>query len=297
MPIVYVHGVAVRNKEGQTLLSRNNSALDHLLQSVNWRSVQTHLRKFIAPVISTDPEKVSIVEAYWGDLGARLAWNGASFTPDEPSGAKATRGAMTLSSMRSRLVADIRIPVDQLIARFMGDVFCYLNTRGNAENPGAIPQRVLDKLLDAQKITDRTREPLIVVTNSMGCEIVSDIVTYFIPRIPLYRHIKIDYWCAVASQIGLFEELKLFLNSTPDYGADKGNRVPFPEQSNLGVWWNVWDNNDVISYSVANIIEGVDDTPFSVGQPLVSEHIGYLQEERFYKTLADRVKKAFPALR
>jgi hypothetical protein len=95
-----------------------------------------------------------------------------------------------------------------------------------------------------------------------------------------------------ASQVGLFEELKLFLCSSDEYGRDKNNRVPFPGRNHLGTWWNVWDVNDMISYSVAEIIEGVDDTPFRVGEPLFKKHLGYLQEERFYTLFAERITKA-----
>ena len=198
-------------------------------------------------------------------------------------------------STRNRMLAELRHPLNIMVARFFGDVFCYLNGRGNAESPGLIPLRVLDKLKAADEARRESGEPLIVLSNSMGCSIFYDVVTYFLPRIPQYSGIRIDYWCSVASQVGLFEELKLFLVSSDAYGKDKGNKVPFPDSKNLGVWWNVWDVDDLISYSARDIFEGVDDTPFSVGEVLLKEHVGYLQHEAFYTTFAARVRQAFKA--
>jgi hypothetical protein len=294
MPIVYVHGVAERDQRGEVVDSTGNVVLDRLLQTVKWSTVETNLRRFIAPKLSTSPDTVSLFEAYWGDLAARLAWDGLSFNPANSVEAEELLSFPGASQLRSWFISDFRLPVSQLIARFIGDVFCYLSKRGDAERPGAIPLRVLTKLLEAQATSDRTGEPLIVLTNSMGCEIMYDIITHFLPNVPEYSHIKVDYWCAVASQVGLFEELKLFLCSSEQYGKSKNNRVPFPDRRHLGIWWNVWDLDDLISYSVAEIIEGVDDTPFRVGQPLLTDHVGYLQEDRFYKMFADRVRNAFP---
>jgi hypothetical protein len=293
MPIVYVHGVAVRNHDGQAPEESGNVLLDHLLQNITWSTVQKKIRRYIAPELSSDPESVSIAEAYWGDLGAKLAWNGSSFTSNKPEKFLPAPGGPALASIRSLFVGDIRAPIDQLVARFMGDVFCYLSNRGNFENPGPIPLRVLTKLSEAQQIKERTGEPIIAVTNSLGCEIMYDIVTHFLPKMPEYNKIKVDYWCGVASQVGLFEELKLFICSSSQYGADHVAMVPFPDRNHLGVWWNVWDSNDLISYSVKGIIDGVDDTPYEVGQPMMQEHIGYLLQDRFYKVLAGRIRTAF----
>jgi hypothetical protein len=291
MPIIYVHGVAVRDNEGKALESAGNQLLDRLLEAITWEVVEPKLRRFIAPEISPAPENVSLVHAYWGDLAATLAWGGASCMPaipDKPA------HLSPFFSARTHLLADLRQPLNLIGARFFGDVFVYLNGRGDSAHPGPIPQRMLDILETADASRRESGEPLIVLTNSMGCEIVYDIVTHFLPRIPRYSGIRIDYWCSVASQIGLFEELKLFLASSDAYGTDKGNRVPFPDGKNLGVWWNVWDVDDVISYSVRDIIEGVDDTPFRVGEMLLKEHVGYLQQESFYTVFAERVRVAFP---
>lgn len=61
-------------------------------------------------------------------------------------------------------------------------------------------------------IKQRKNEPLIVLTHSMEGQIVYDLVTHFLPR--LNRICGIDSWYATASQVDLFEEMKLFLESS-----------------------------------------------------------------------------------
>jgi hypothetical protein len=301
MPIVYVHGVAVRDHQGKDL--DGGGLIDRLLQNITWETIEPRLRQFIAPEIASDPSQVVLLHAYWGDLAGRLAWDGASCLPDVPD---PKSHVLPLRRSRSHLLADLRRPLNQLVAQFFGDIVSYLNFRGDAANPGPIPLRILDTLATAQQTKELTGEPIIVVTNSMGGQIMYDIVTYFLPalcatlpqsgadpRLGKYSGIRVDFWCSVAAQVGLFEELKLFLASQPAYSKEHGNRVPFPDQQYLGTWWNVWDVADVISYGVHDIIEGVDDTPFDVGKPLLQEHIGYLQQESFYTLFAERVRQAF----
>lgn len=67
MPIIFVHGVTTR---------------DHKREHVElWRQTERLLRRHIAPVISRDPEYVDIISAYWGDIGVKFAWGGASLPP------------------------------------------------------------------------------------------------------------------------------------------------------------------------------------------------------------------------
>jgi len=288
MPIIYIHGVAVRDQQGQVIESMGNKLLERLLENIAWETVEGHLRQFIAPEIASDASGVKILHAYWGDLAARLAWDGASCLPEE----NVQFPKINPFAARSHFLADLRQPLNQLGARFFGDIFCYLNNRGDSITPGPIPQRVLDALAKAQKVKEESGEPIIVLTNSMGGQIMYDIVTYFLPKAPQYAGIHVDFWCSVASQIGLFEEMKLFLVSTSEYSRAHGNRVPFPDRKHLGAWWNVWDVDDIISYSVRDIIDGVDDTQFRVGQWLFKEHTGYLQEDSFYRLFADKIRQA-----
>ncbi len=182
-----------------------------------------------------------------------------------------------------------------MIARFFGDMFCYLNNCGSSENPGTITKRILETLVAAHEIIERNGEPLIVLSHSMGGQIEYDIVTHFLPKSPKYSNLKIDFWCSVASQVGLFEEMKLFIASSNLYSKQNGNKVPFPDKNYLGAWWNVWDMDDILSYSVSDIIEGVDDMSFRVGHWLINAHVGYLQEKSFYLLFAEHIKDSITA--
>lgn len=419
MPILYVHGVNTRSR-------------DHFL------AMEGFLRRYVAPAIAPDPEKVLIDDAFWGDCGVQFAWDGASrprsrllgqgaedarvsdlqgaltaaafgetlgrlpepaapfgasgglvagggsgqsgtptlrlhrLTPAELSdllasiisettapGAEQTRlilaadavaeeaatatalaDAATPAEELERLLervrdragapvpgalvgmgadgvwsrigdrlretidralglpayavsvaaAELRRPLNDLVSQFAGDVFVYLRERGQAGSPGPIPTRLLDKLAaaDADKRA-RHGEPLVVLTHSMGGQLVYDAVTHFLPETPEFSGIRVDFWCATASQVGFFEEAKLFLAS--DKAIRAPARVPFPA-AHLGVWWNVWDHNDVISFTAQGIIDGVRDESYDTGLSLASAHGGYLSRPSFFRRLAQRLAEA-----
>ena len=205
-----------------------------------------------------------------------------------------------------RAVAEFRRPLNDGVTLFLGDVFTYLNKRawddgigedtlppGQRKRPGNIPARVLADLTTAQQNQqNRGGEPLIVLTHSMGGQIVYDLVTYFLPGLPEDQNVRIDFWCATASQVALFEEMKLFLASSSDYSKLKGNRAPCPERRQLGGWWNVWDHNDFISYTARRVFEGVDDEPYTTGYSLWGAHSGYLQRPGFFRKFARKLEAA-----
>ena len=59
MPILYIHGVATRNRDG-------------------FLALQPYLQRLVAPAISADPDGVPIDDVFWGDVAATFAWDGAS---------------------------------------------------------------------------------------------------------------------------------------------------------------------------------------------------------------------------
>jgi hypothetical protein len=186
--------------------------------------------------------------------------------------------------------AEVRPVLNQLASQFMGDVFVYLAKRGQAGAPGVVPQILLDKLVELQAVKEaRGGEPLVVISHSMGGQLVYDVVSHFLPQTPALAHIKIDFWCAAASQVGFFEEGKLFINKDPSHKT--GNKVPFPS-NNLGTWWNVYDENDFLSFSAKDIHEGVDDAAYSSGMTLIKAHGGYLKRPSFFREMAAKIKAA-----
>jgi len=200
--------------------------------------------------------------------------------------------------LMTRAAAEVRSPINALVTSFIGDVFTYIRERGTSEHPGPIPQRALAALVDANckngavatAAKSDIREPLIVLTHSMGGQIMYDLVTHFLPSDPGYADVYIDFWCASASQIGFFEELKLFLASDESYSAKSGQRVPLPDKKHLGYWWNVWDHNDFISYSAKNVFDGVEDAAYNTGMFLIDAHGGYLVRPSFFRQFATKLK-------
>ncbi len=295
MPIIFVHGVAER--------------VSSTLYQTRWHTIKKMLRRFIAPAISHDPDGVTLLDAYWGDVGVQFAWNGASCPPSQVAslrthplaslaslgrkrdlwGEIGKRGISAPGFLLSRGLAMVRPDLNRQSAVFLGDAFRYFAARGSAEQPGTIPLRVLDVLAQAHTVQlQRPGEPLVVFSHSMGGQIIYDLVTHFLPRMPRYGDIHIDFWAATASQIGLFEEMKLFLVSDLAYGP--GNPVPFPDRRFLKAWWNMWDPHDFLSFTVKNIIDDVDDSFFDSGLPVNEAHFGFLQLPSFYSLLAQKLR-------
>lgn len=189
----------------------------------------------------------------------------------------------------SVFAAELRKPLNEAISLFIGDVFEYLKGRGDKRKPGEIQLRLLNKLKQAQTNAQQRNEPLIILSHSMGGQIVYDAITYFLPESNALSDLRIDFWCATASQVGFFEEAKLFLASKEEYRL--GNQVPFPRQ-NLKAWWNVWDHNDFLSFTVKDIIADVDDESYDSGMSLLAAHGGYLERPSFYRRLAEKVRIA-----
>jgi hypothetical protein len=190
----------------------------------------------------------------------------------------------------SVVVAELRRPLHELVSMFIGDVCQYLILRGTATQPGRIPGLLLDKLKSAAKNKQaREGESLVVLSHSMGGQIVYDTVTRYLPAGPDLAGIRIDFWCATASQVGFFEEAKFFIASSPQHKT--GEPVPFPG-GHLGVWWNVWDPNDILSFTARDIFLGVDDESYSSGMTMVNAHSGYLQRPSFYRRFAEKLRQA-----
>ena len=92
MPIVFVHGVAVRDPDDPQY-----AAAQRLTRGADWSVVETALREHVAPAVRPSaPERVALIRVYWGDLGAqpievadtspvslRGAEEPAALTPDE----------------------------------------------------------------------------------------------------------------------------------------------------------------------------------------------------------------------
>ncbi|WP_189068332.1 hypothetical protein [Deinococcus radiotolerans] len=356
MPVLFVHGVAVREEGDQGW-----EDLHRATQGVNWPGVQRLLREHVAPTLNPDaPERVHIERVYWGDLGAHFAqggqfraargrevapepdplaldadglgealerrlraahpvseWPGvirvawgvardervrallADLPPYERWGVLDAAAQARLPAPTRRLephlppgllrarrqnvkraMREVRRPLEAFVPLFLGDVLAYLSGRGTPERPGAIPQRVLAGLRAAHAARLHPAEPLVVLTHSMGGQLIFDALHAFLPTDPQGGTVRVDFWCACGSQVGAFHELGFTL-SGPQPDASAGGR--------LGYFWNVWAYSDLLSFRAQGIAPGAHDTAFPLSGLVRSDHLAYLQQADFYRTLAAKV--------
>jgi hypothetical protein len=176
-----------------------------------------------------------------------------------------------------------RKQLNGVVTNFAGDAFTYLARRGTKDLPGDIVTTVLNSLREAAAQKTKTDDRLVVIAHSFGGEIVYDIVTHF------DTHLEIDWLITVGSQVGLFEELKLYIESKATLPPDppKG-RIARP--AGLKRWLNVFDLNDVLSYLVEPVFEGAADFHYDTGYGALSAHGGYFMRPSFYKRLAERLR-------
>jgi hypothetical protein len=208
---------------------------------------------------------------------------------DEQFGAGGLRDALQegLSRLRNAAPAAasevavrlLRQKLNATVTRFAGDAFAYLARRGTRDAPGPIVRTVLDALREASTPQDG---PLVVIAHSFGGEIMYDILTHFAPGL------HVDCLVTVGSQVGLFEEMKLYLasqdNIPPDPPAGKVARPAGVQR-----WLNVFDTNDVFAYRLSPVVDGTDDFSYDTGLSSFSAHGGYFLRPSFYRRLALRL--------
>jgi hypothetical protein len=192
----------------------------------------------------------------------------------------------------TKVLSEARMWLNGFITLFLGDVFTYIGKRGAPSQPGPIPSLILAALRQAkEEQVKRNGEPIVVLTHSMGGQLIYEMATAFLPAIK-QEGIRIDFWCATASQVALFEEMKLFIASDSKYCAANHNKAPYPPSEFLGAWWNVWDANDFISFTAKDIFEGVLDESYDSGLSVAEAHGGYLKRPSFYRKLAERIQES-----
>lgn len=177
-----------------------------------------------------------------------------------------------------------RKQLNAALTRFAGDAFTYLARREDKGTPGEIVTIVRDALKLAVANKNADDDKLIVIAHSFGGEIVYDILTHFEPEL------EVDCLVTVGSQVGLFEEMKLYVTSKPDVPPDppKG-KVARPAK--LKRWLNVFDLNDVLSFRVEPVFADTSDFAYDTGYGSLSAHGGYFLRPSFYKRLAARLKQ------
>jgi hypothetical protein len=178
----------------------------------------------------------------------------------------------------------LRKKLNATVTRFAGDAFVYLARRGTKEAPGSIVTTVLDALREAHKARTTDDDKLVVIAHSFGGEIMYDILTHF------DTSIEVSCLITVGSQVGLFEEMKLYLASRADL-------PPNPPQGHVARppsvkrWINVFDTNDILSYRLEPIVSDVSDYHYDTGFSSFSAHGGYFMRPSFYKRMASRLSR------
>lgn len=187
------------------------------------------------------------------------------------------------SSLAVRLV---RKSLNAALTTFIGDAFTYLARRRNEDGSnGPIVQVVLDALHQAEQARTAQDDKLIVIAHSFGGEILYDILTHFAPQL------SVDCLITVGSQVGLFEELKLYLASDANLPPDApAGRLQRPAAAKR--WLNVFDTNDVLAYRLEPVVAGVSDFVYDTGYSTLGAHGGYFERPSFYRRLAARLAQA-----
>lgn len=183
----------------------------------------------------------------------------------------------------TKLLAYSREPLNEVLGRFFGDVFVYMDSRGHAGAPGPIPQRILADFDNA--IAESPGEPLVIVGHSLGGVITFDLLSHFRPDI------EVALFASIGSQVAHFEEVKLYRSSDKSVGPPNKAKKP----ANIKRWINVFDEVDIFSYACRDVFEGVDiDAAYDTKTFVVKAHSEYFKQDRFYQRLRARIGELTP---
>lgn len=198
-------------------------------------------------------------------------------------------GAIHVQQACSRLSGQVvsagRTPIQKTVSIFLGDVFKYLQMRGEKGQPGPIVQAVVDAL-EAAVAAKTAQDPrLLVIAHSMGGNICYDILSHYRPDL------AVDTLVTVGSQVALFEELKLFHLRLPNVPGTGGSHVPKPR--NIGHWLNIYNTNDVLSFACEGVFADVTDYEYPAGSlfGMRAAHSLYFERISFYERLAYRLRR------
>jgi hypothetical protein len=118
------------------------------------------------------------------------------------------------------------------------------------------------------------------VGHSLGGVVTYDLLGFYRPDI------KVDLFVTVGSQIGHFEEMKLFRLSDPAIRAP-AKATPPP---NVLKWINVYDIVDIFSYALTGIFDRFDfDGEYDTKTYVIKAHSAYFNQARLYERLRARI--------
>jgi hypothetical protein len=182
------------------------------------------------------------------------------------------------------VLGEARPVMNEFAAYFVGDVLTYLTRRGDHNLPGPIPLRVLSALRRAQERKKAIGEKIVVISHSMGGQLIYDSLSYFSEGDALLDDLEVDHWISCGSQVSLFAEMQLFLGQP---NVPKGARLKMPPR--VKAWTNYYDPNDLIGFIMEPVFEGVKDLEYNTGYGLFFAHTGFLARPSFFRAIADRL--------
>jgi hypothetical protein len=180
----------------------------------------------------------------------------------------------------TKLLGWTRAPLNAVLGRFFGDVFIYLDSRGESAAPGPIPELVIEAV-DRAVAAGPAGEPLIIIGHSLGGVICYDVISHFRPDW------QVDLFVAVGSQVPHFEEMKRFKSSDPAI-PNAGQKLAATSRG-IKRWINIFDVVDIFSYSAKRIFDRVEDFGYDTKTYTIKAHGAYFEQDRFYTRLRDRI--------
>jgi hypothetical protein len=193
------------------------------------------------------------------------------------------RAAFWPADAVSTVFAELRPATNDFVAHFLGDVLAYLHERDNSAGPGPISTRVLSALKQAHSRKKTTGERIIVVTHSMGGQLLYDALTFTQDDADL-ADLEIDHWISCGAQVAFFAELRL-LRGQPDVAKPQKLELPNAVKS----WTNYYDRNDLVGFIMGPVFNGVQDLEYDTGYGLAFAHTGYLARPSFFEAVAARI--------
>lgn len=181
----------------------------------------------------------------------------------------------------SLVAGELRPAANRFVSYFIGDVLTYIDRRGEGNAPGEIPNLVLDALKTAHRKRKETGEPIVVLTHSMGGQLLYDAVNHFANHDPELSDLVVDHWITCGAQVSLFAEMGL-LRDQPSPGASS----KLPKPARVAKWTNYYDVNDVVGFIMAPVFDDVRDVSYDTGYGLAFAHTGFLARASFFKRIA-----------
>lgn len=197
-----------------------------------------------------------------------------------------TESVDRISSLGSRLMgrgalAVARSGIQRKVTEFLGDVFVYLRDGARGQEI----RRIIAAALEQASLNRSNSDPLIVVAHSMGGNICYDLFSSSLASL------EVDAFVTVGSQVGFFEELKLYSASDDEVrlGA-KVDKVRPP--ASIRSWINVLDTTDPLAFAVEPVFAPpATDFVYNTGAGAFASHSAYWLRPSFHTRLGERLRE------